>query len=150
MSLQCWSTKSKSTDIVSTILAITEIQSAFHQIMSITLYQLGHDTSTGFTLVYHSHSSYYTSLTMVCGMPYWKIVVFSILHQTNIFIIENKTLIFILKKQNSEVGPLVISSDPLPPKWAGAHFLVLFYFCTLPLSVCMYASAKILTRTNWP
>ena len=31
------------TDIVSTILAITEIQSAFHQTMSITLYQLGHD-----------------------------------------------------------------------------------------------------------
>ena len=31
------------TDIVSTILAITEIRSAFHQTMSITLYQLGHD-----------------------------------------------------------------------------------------------------------
>jgi len=30
------------TDIVSTILAITEIRSAFHQTMSSTLYQLGH------------------------------------------------------------------------------------------------------------
>lgn len=31
------------TDIVSTILTITEIRSAFHQTMSIRLYQLGHD-----------------------------------------------------------------------------------------------------------
>ena len=31
------------TDIVSTILTITEILSAFYQTMSITLYQLGHD-----------------------------------------------------------------------------------------------------------
>ena len=30
------------TDIVSTIFAITEIRSAFHQTMSSTLYQLGH------------------------------------------------------------------------------------------------------------
>ena len=30
------------TEVVSTILAITEIRSAFHQTMSSTLYQLGH------------------------------------------------------------------------------------------------------------
>ena len=35
--------------------------------------------------------------------------------------------------ENSKVSPLVISADPPPPKWAGDHFFVLFYFCTLPL-----------------
>ena len=50
------------TDIVSTILAITEIRSAFHQIMSSTLYQLGH------AFIPWLHYSFMNKFYMLYGM----------------------------------------------------------------------------------
>ena len=62
---------------------------------------------------------------------------------------QNKHVIFFIKKQNSEVVPLSFSKTPPPPKWSPDHFFNFFIFAPFPYFIRTHlVEFCIITESN--